>query len=212
VTAVKICGLTRVEDVALARELGASFVGFNFSAASPRRVSIEAARALAAAAAGITRIGVFVTEPAEEIARTVDAARLDWIQIHRPIAREEAQRLPRPLLAVVHVGANGPAELPEGVDALCRGVLYDTAAASPGGSGRSFDWQLVASRGPGPVLFLAGGLTPENVGEAISIARPDAVDVSSGVESEPGRKDPTRMRRFFEAVREADENAARRAV
>jgi phosphoribosylanthranilate isomerase len=212
VTAVKICGLARAGDVELACALGASFVGFNFSTASPRRVSLAASRELAAAAAGTNRVGVFVNEPVEEIARAVDAASLDLLQIHRPVSRDEAQRLPRPLLAVVHVGNEGLASLPEGVAELCRGVLFDTAGVSPGGTGRSFDWRRIAGHRPGPPVFLAGGLTPENVGSAIAVARPDAVDVASGVESEPGRKDPDRMRRFFEAGREADESAARRAV
>jgi phosphoribosylanthranilate isomerase len=211
-TAVKICGLTQPEDVALACALGASHVGLNFSSVSPRRVALGSVGELAAAAGGAVRVGVFVDESEEEVARAVELARLDWIQRHRPVSRAEAQRLPRPLLAVVHVGPGGPAALPEGVEPFCRGVLYDTAGATPGGTGAPFDWRQVALRRSGPPVFLAGGLTPENVGAAIAIARPDGVDVASGVESEPGRKDPDRLRRFFEAVREADEHAARRAV
>jgi phosphoribosylanthranilate isomerase len=212
-TAVKICGLTRPEDVALACALGASYVGLNFSSVSPRRVALGSARELADAAGGAVRVGVFVDESEEEVARAVELARLDWIQRHRPVSRAEAQRLPRPLLAVVHVGHGGPAELPEGVAPFCRAVLFDTAGgAAPGGTGAAFDWRQVASRRPGPPVFLAGGLTPENVGAAIAMVRPDGVDVASGVEFEPGRKDPDRLRRFFEAVREADEHAARHAV
>jgi phosphoribosylanthranilate isomerase len=211
-TAVKICGITRVEDVRLACELGASWIGLNFSARSPRKVGIESSRALAdAVAPGVLRVGVFVDETLDEIGRAAEAARLDLVQMHRPVSTAEAAALPRPLLAVVHVGAEGPAPLPDAVSARCKGVLFDTAGRSPGGTGETFDWSAIAGRREGPLVFVAGGLTPENVGRAIAIARPDAVDVASGVEASPGRKDLGRMRRFFEAVAQADRDAARRA-
>lgn len=205
-TDVKICGLTRAEDVASACELGARYVGFNFSSASPRRVPLTAARQLAAAAApGVSRVGVFVDETAEEIRGAVEAATLDLIQIHRAL-REEDLDLPRPVIAWLGVDAAG--SLVGTSTALlgrCRAALVDAAVPGlAGGTGRTFDWSVLAGRRfPVPIL-LAGGLTPENAEEAIVRVRPAAVDVASGVESAPGVKDRGRLERFFAAVRRAD--------
>jgi len=209
VTEIKICGLTRPEDVALACELGARWLGFNFAAESPRRVEVSRAKELAAAAAvslGAGRVGVFVHETFDEIRRAVEAASLDVVQIHRPLRAEDLEEIPRPVFAVVRVDARAPLELPP-APALerCRAVLFDTAVpSSDGGSGRAFDWSLLEGR-PWPVpFFVAGGLTPENVRTAVERLRPAGVDVASGVESSPGVKDPDRMRRFFRAVKDAD--------
>ncbi|HXM79374.1 MAG TPA: phosphoribosylanthranilate isomerase [Thermoanaerobaculia bacterium] len=204
-TEVKVCGLTRPEDVALACALGARYVGFNFAAVSPRRISIEQARELAEAVApGVARVGVFVGESRGEILRAVEAASLDFIQLHRPFAARDLDAAPRPVLAVSHVGTRVSAA-PDSLLARCHAVLFDTATPErAGGSGRSFDWGLVAERTWPVPVFLAGGLVPENVGEAIARGRPAAVDVASGAESSPGIKDPSRLRKFFRAVKEAD--------
>jgi phosphoribosylanthranilate isomerase len=208
-TAVKICGLTRVEDVALACRLGASWIGFVFAADSPRRVDLESAhRLVVAAAPGVLRVGVFVSETPAEVAAAVDAAELDLIQLHRPLSSEDAST-PRPVVAVARVSGSG-VEMPR-ADWLgrCRALLIDSATESgAGGSGRTFDWRLAEARAPGVPILLAGGLTPENVGAAVRRVRPWGVDVASGVESAPGWKDPDRMKRFFEAVRQADADAA----
>ena len=204
-TRIKICGLTRPGDVELACELGASYVGFNFAAISPRRVTLDAARGLAQSAGGaVTRVGVFVEQSRDEILAAIEAASLDAVQIHRPL-REEDLELPRPVLAVARV-RNGAAALPEpALLSRCRLVLLDAEMpGQPGGTGRTLDWDALSGK-PWPVpLMLAGGLTPENVEEAIGRVRPAAVDVASGVESSPGVKDEARVRRFFEAVRRAD--------
>lgn len=205
-TAVKICGLTRERDVVLACELGASFVGFNFSADSPRRIDVDAARRLARETDGrASRVGVFVHESSAEIRAAVDAASLDLVQIHREIADEDLDGLSVPILAVVRV-ADGPLRIPSlAVLERCRALLFDTASASRrGGTGETFDWTVVADRPfPAPV-FLAGGLRPDNVGAAVRRTRPAGVDVASGIESGPGVKDPELMRRFFQEVRRAD--------
>jgi len=200
-TAVKVCGLTREEDVALACELGARWLGFNFASASPRRVDPDRARAIAAVAPGsAVRVGVFVEETADEIRRAIEAASLDAVQLHRPLAAADLD-LPRGVFAVVSVGEGALAVPPKEDLARCRAVLFDSAS---GGSGLPFDWARVDG-GPWPVpVLLAGGLTPENVGRAIERLRPAGVDVASGVESSPGIKDAARMRRFFRAVEEAD--------
>ncbi|MEO8190183.1 MAG: phosphoribosylanthranilate isomerase [Acidobacteriota bacterium] len=209
-TDVKVCGLTRVEDVALACELGARYLGFNFSAASPRLLTLDAARRLAdAASPGVARVGVFVDESPEEMREAAEAARLDFVQLHRRLRSEDVDAAPRPIFAVARIGNGSPLPGAGGPLALCRAILFDTAdAGMPGGTGVTFDWGLVAgTRWPVPV-FLAGGLAPDNVGAAIERVRAAAVDVASGVESAPGIKDSEKMARFFRAVEEVDARLA----
>jgi len=205
-TQVKICGLTRTDDVRLACDLGASFVGFVFAAGSARRVSLAAARALAEAVSpGVARVGVFVNEDYSMISDAVRQARLDLAQIHRPLREEDLRQIPVPVVAVTKVGE--ATEKPPDPELLgrCRAILFDTAGGeSHGGTGRHFDWNLVPSGDVRIPVFLAGGLDPENVGEAIRRLRPSAVDVSTGVEQSPGAKDARKLAHFFEAVRQAD--------
>ncbi len=201
-TAIKICGLTRKEDVAAAVALGADLLGFNFAAPSPRRITIETARDLAAAAPpDALKVGVFVRENRDAIARAVFEASLDLVQLHRPVHLADVAWSPVPIIAAVG------AEDPPTYDVLPRlsAILWDAST----GRGSVGDWSALASRRSLPVRqFLAGGLTPENVGDAIRRLRPDGVDVASGVESAPGIKDPDKLERFFAAVREADHGAA----
>lgn len=204
-TDVKICGLTRESDVEMACSLGAAWVGFNFSAESPRRVTPDRARDLAAAVSGsVRRVGVFVGESYAEIGEAISAANLDVVQLHRTLRAEDLVRIPRPVIAVAHAGREE--EIPTGtlLD-RCAGILFDSDVSGVvGGSGVPFDWYLVQGRTWPVPLFVSGGLRPENVEESIRRMRPNAVDVASGVESLPGVKDGNRMRRFFEAVRKAD--------
>lgn len=205
-TDVKICGLTRIEDVEEACALGAAYVGFNFSSASPRRITPEIGRRLAGACrGGVRRVGVFVDETYEEIREAIDAVSLDIVQLHRTLRSDDLERVSRRVLAVAHAGRDEeipPAALLE----HCAGILFDTAAPrhGPGGTGVPFDWFLLEGRTWPVPLFVSGGLSPENVGESIRRTRPTAVDVASGVEILPGVKDRSRMRAFFEAVRAAD--------
>jgi phosphoribosylanthranilate isomerase len=210
VTAVKICGLTRRQDVALACAIGASAVGFNFAADSPRRVTPEAARELSEAAApGVLRVGVFVSEEARQIREAVETAKLDLVQLHRSLRGEDLDAIPVPVIAVARVGPAGADLPPPDLLSRCRALLFDTLSAERiGGTGKPFDWQSIAGRKFGLPIVLAGGLDPDNVGEAVRRIRPWAVDVASGVESAPGVKDPETMRRFFHAVRRADADAA----
>jgi phosphoribosylanthranilate isomerase len=206
-----VCGLTRPADVAAACELGARYVGFNFAAASPRRVGIAAAREISRETApGVERVGVFVDEARDEILRAAEAAALDLVQIHRPLAAGDLD-LPLPLVAWMGVDASG--ELAGSDLALtsycvagCRAVIVDTPRpGGGGGTGRTFDWSALAGRRLPAPLWLAGGLVAENVADAIARVRPSAVDVASGVESAPGIKDRGRLEEFFRAVRRADE-------
>jgi phosphoribosylanthranilate isomerase len=204
-TDVKICGLTRREDVEAACDLGAAYVGLNFSASSRRRVSPDDARRLAEAVApGVRLVGVFVDESYDEIAEAIDAASLDLAQVHRKLRPEDLERIGRRVLAVAHAGVDDEVP-PDDLLLRCAGILVDTAVpGEPGGTGIAREpGALERRRWPVP-LFLAGGLRPDNVAQSIRRTSPAAVDVASGVERALGIKDRERMRRFFEAVRNAD--------
>jgi phosphoribosylanthranilate isomerase len=205
-TAIKVCGLTRAEDVALAGALGARWLGFNFAAASPRRVGLRAAEDLARAApASALRVGVFVAEPPSAIREAIDAARLDCVQIHRALTAADLDAARLPVVAVATVSASGPNAPAAELLARCAALLFDSGVGGvPGGTGTAFDWRLVAGRAFGVPVIVAGGLTPENVGRAVRAVRPAGVDVASGVEESPGVKDAGKLRRFFEAVARAD--------
>jgi phosphoribosylanthranilate isomerase len=212
---VKVCGITRPEDGLLAVEAGADAVGFVFYPMSPRRV--EPARAAAIARdlpPLVTRVGVFVDAPRDRMARTADEVGLDLLQLHGDEPPEALEGLPRRALKAVRVG---PGFAPD--DALryraAAGVVVDTRlvgqTALPGGTGTPFDWTLVRGlREQVAFLMLAGGLAPDNVAEAIHEVRPHAVDVSSGVERLPGRKDPDRVKAFVEAVRAVEKEGVGR--
>jgi phosphoribosylanthranilate isomerase len=205
VTDVKVCGLTREADVEAACELGAAYVGLNFALSSPRRVDLTLGKRLASAAPrGVRRVGVFVDESYEEVAAAIDAASLDLVQLHRTLTSEDLERIPVGILAVSHAG-RGDSIPPSVLLERCAGILFDSGVdGRPGGSGVAFDWTLLEGRRWPVPLFVAGGLRPENVAESIRRTTPSAVDVASGVETAPGIKDHDRMRRFFEAVRDAD--------
>jgi phosphoribosylanthranilate isomerase len=207
---VKICGITTVADAECAIEAGADAVGFVFWTMSPRRATVEAAAAISRALpTTVRRVGVFVNETRDAMARAADAVGLDLLQLHGDEPVEAIAGLPRPALKAVRVGKGFAQAEALRFAAVAAGVLVDTRLPGetqmPGGTGVPFDWALVkglASRVP--FLMLAGGLGPANVGEAVREVRPHAVDVSSGVEALPGRKDPEKVRAFVRAAREAE--------
>ena len=201
-TAVKICGLTRAEDVAVACELGAAILGFNFAASSPRRISPERAREIAEAApSDVVRAGVFVAEPREDVARVVREARLQIVQLHRAIDDDDLSAFGADVVPAVRM-ESGRSGLPrEEILKRCRAILWDSST----GRGRTPDWSSIERAGELPVpVFVAGGLDADSVGDVIRRLRPAGVDVASGVESSPGIKDRRKLDRFFEAVRMAD--------
>lgn len=203
-TQVKICGLTRVEDVRQAVSLGATYVGFNFSVSSPRRVSREEARALATATTAARRVGVFVNEDAGVIRESIAAGRLEFLQFHRPLD-ESAFQYGLPVIAVVSISGNADPWPEASLLARCHAILFDTAdGRRAGGTGRAFDWNLLPAPTASVARWLAGGLHAGNVALAIARVRPALVDVASGVESSPGAKNETKLREFFDAVRHAD--------
>lgn len=212
---VKICGATRPEDAACCARLGADLLGLNFHGPSPRCVSPALARQLASAARaenpGIGIVGVFVEQGAAQIDEIADEAGLDLVQLHGDPDVALVERFADRAVRVVRVAERlDPAAL-AGPD--CWGVLLD--AKHPdlwGGAGRTWDWASLgdvadsaarAARergGSARRLLVAGGLRPDNVGRLLSLARPWGIDVASGVESAPGRKDPELMERLFEEI------------
>jgi phosphoribosylanthranilate isomerase len=206
-THVKVCGITNLEDALAALDAGADMLGFNFYRRSPRYVSpLDSRRIIERLPGGVSCVGVFVNEPAPaDVASIAREAGLDAVQLHGDEAPEYCRSL-RGLTTIkaLRVGADYNVESAAacGTDA----VLLDAyVAGTRGGTGHTFDWTLAAlTRERVPRLFLAGGLTPDNVAEAVAAVRPYAVDVCSGAETSPGRKDPELMRRFVEQVREAE--------
>jgi indole-3-glycerol phosphate synthase/phosphoribosylanthranilate isomerase len=204
--AVKICGITSKDDAAMAVAAGADALGFVFWPKSPRAVDAATARDIAATLPPfILRVGVFVDTPPAEMRRIADEVGLDMVQLHGHESVAEVAQAPRRAVKAVRVGPGFQPEEALRYGGTAAALLLDTRVdgeGSPGGTGRTFDWSLVRPVREGtPFLILAGGLHPDNVAEAIAAVRPDAVDVSSGVESAPGRKDPAKVRAFVDAVR-----------
>jgi phosphoribosylanthranilate isomerase len=207
-TFVKVCGISRLEDAELAVELGAAALGFIF-APSPRRVTPADARALLAGIGEremvLGPVGVFVdAHLSPEWPRAEPFLRA--IQAHGSESPQFLDGIPR--LTRIKVFRIARASDLDGIGAYAASAdyfMFDTKAnGKAGGTGQTFDWGVLEGRTfPRPVI-LAGGLTPENVGEAIRRVKPFAVDGASGTEESPGKKDPVKLREFFAAVREAD--------
>jgi phosphoribosylanthranilate isomerase len=208
-TEVKVCGFVEPEGALAAAELGARYLGLNFYRQSPRCVALERAREIADAArerfgAEVELVGVFVDATRREIEEAIERVGLDRVQMSGDEAPDDFLPFaPRGLKAF----RSGAIPSPE---ALARygtpwGVLVDAPHATLfGGTGEAWDYSLLSGWASGPrawKLFLAGGLSPENVQGAVRALRPDAVDVCSAVESAPGIKDRERMERFFEEVK-----------
>jgi len=202
-TRIKVCGITRLEDALACVEAGVDAVGFNFWPGSKRHVAVaDAAEIAAALPPGILRVGVFVRARPSEVRSTVAAVSLGAVQLHGDEDPADFLEAGAPLWQVLRIES----ALPETVSARAAEVLLDAKAEGFGGSGRSFDWSLArGARRYGLPFWLAGGLTPANVGEAVRRAEPTGVDVASGVESRPRMKDPALVRAFVAAVRAAEE-------
>ena len=201
---VKVCGLTRSEDVAAAVAAGVDALGFVFTA-SPRRVSAEKARELGRVIPrGVLRIGLFLNQNRDAIARVVDTVELDMLQFHGSETEEQCSSFGLPYIKAVSMQNSRSVEQAEKDYPGASGLLLDShVTGKPGGSGKVFDWSLTRP-GAKPV-WLAGGLNAENVAEAIECVRPYAVDVSSGVESSPGIKDAARIDAFVRSVRRKEQ-------
>jgi phosphoribosylanthranilate isomerase len=223
---VKICGITSAEDARAAIELGATMLGVNFYAPSPRCVALTQAREIAEAVGGRARlVGVFVNMNVEDVLRTARAVPLDAVQLHGDETRMECEAVAAefPLIRALKVDTYFERRvfeqfMPRIVSPSAEGLnmepahwdlLLDTPCADRGGSGESFRWTDVRwdwlrERLPESKIYLAGGLDANNVGEAIRIVHPDVVDVCSGVEQTKRTKSVSRMRAFVAAVKAAE--------
>jgi len=209
-TRIKICGITRPEDAIAAVDAGADAIGVVL-APSPRQVSIERAAQIAAAVGPLVSVvGVFVNPEREFVAQAVEQIGLSYLQFHGDETPEFCAHAPAPVIRALRVGTEFDVDTVESVREHVVAILLDTYDPQiAGGTGTKFDWQAVPVL-PGRIpLFLAGGLSPDNVGAGIAALRPYAVDVSSGVEKAPGIKDHDAIRAFCAAVRVADEEAER---
>jgi len=220
-TWIKICGITNLEDALTAVEAGADALGFVFYGKSPRKVDPETVRQIVQALpTGIEMVGVFVNESAERIDQSMRQAGLTAVQLcgresvgefikHLQV-RQNMNHKPK-VIAVIpgkQLADGGffiAAELKSALHAL---LIDSSSAAQPGGTGKRFDWEktrgMVEALGLTIPTVVAGGLTSANVAEALTVFHPWGVDVSSGVESKPGKKDPEKVRAFIAAVRQAE--------
>ena len=206
-TRVKLCGFTHPDDVAIAVDLGADALGFVFYPPSPRALTLERAVVLTRPVpAFVTRVGLFVDASEAMVRDTFDRARLNLVQYHGAETPEFCQAMGLPYIRAIRVRPEMDliAEMERYGDA--SGFLLDAYKPGvPGGTGESFDWGLIPKTDR-PVI-LAGGLTPENAMDAIQVVAPWALDVSGGIESAPGRKDPDKMARFIAACRSGMEKS-----
>jgi phosphoribosylanthranilate isomerase len=199
---VKVCGTTRLKDALLAVECGADAIGFIFYKKSPRCVSVTTAKEICSNLPPfIHRVGVFVNETADTINRIAERCGLDAVQLHGDESPAFCKKIKRRVIKVVRV--KDVASLKEMSRYAVDGFLLDTFKEDQwGGTGKVFDWELAARAKKYSPVILAGGLNPRNVKAAIKKVQPYGVDVSSGVEQSPGKKDPKKMKAFIKAVRE----------
>jgi phosphoribosylanthranilate isomerase len=204
---IKICGITNEEDAAAAVAAGADALGFVFYRKSPRWVEpAVAGRIIKSLPPFVAAVGVFVNEEVKVVRDLMDACGLGLAQLHGDETAAYCLELARPAVKALRIKDRGSflalAEF-QG-RAGVRGFLLDAYADDAyGGTGRTLDWALAAEVAKTASVLLAGGLTPDNVAEAIRSVRPYGVDVSSGVESSPGRKDRDKVRRFIRSAKEA---------
>jgi phosphoribosylanthranilate isomerase len=208
--AVKICGLSTPDGVAAAVRNGARFVGFVFFPPSRRDVTPAHAGALSALVpAGVTKVGLFVDADDDTLAAALAGAPLDLLQFHGEESPERVaavkRRFGKPVMKAIPVAAEADLAAAERYFGVADRLLFDAKppreAVVPGGNGLVFDWQLLGERRWPLPWMLSGGLSPENLGEAVRITHAEMLDVSSGVESAPGIKDPDKIAAFLGRAR-----------
>ena len=202
-TKIKICGITNEADALFCAEAGADFLGFIFVESSPRHIEPEKAGEIAQRVREMPNapkiVGVFQDASADYIREIRNVVFLDLVQLHGSESDDEIRELGIPAIKTLHVKETLP---DTHVTPTAAWLLFDTFdERRGGGTGRRFDWSLMATYERSKPFFLSGGLTPENVVAAISLVRPDAIDVGSGVEASPGVKDHEKVARLFERVR-----------
>lgn len=198
---IKICGITNLEDALIATEFGADAVGFIFYEKSPRYINPRtAALIIRELPPFVATVGVFVNEPPDKLVDTAKQSGVGCVQLHGDETPEYCASLGLRTIKALRV--KDAFVLNKLRSFTVSGILLDTYKEGvPGGTGETFDWEIAAEAAKAGRIILSGGLTPENVREAIEKVRPYAVDVSSGVESKPGKKDHEKLRKFFEQVR-----------
>jgi phosphoribosylanthranilate isomerase len=210
-TKVKICGITNLEDARHAVECGVDMLGFNFYRGSKRFVEPAVAAEIVSGLDGadVAKVGVFVNAEITEIAEVAKEVRLDGVQLHGDedfgFVSQTRKQLGTKTIKCLRV--NSGSAIPDPTDYACDAVLLDSySPRGYGGTGEKFSWDVAKEIRifvPNMELYLAGGLTAENVAEAIRTVRPYAVDVASGVEFSPGKKDPAKVAAFIKAAKEA---------
>ncbi|MEZ5813943.1 MAG: phosphoribosylanthranilate isomerase [Alphaproteobacteria bacterium] len=203
--AIKICGLSEPETLKAAIDAGACYVGFVFYPPSPRYIEIDTAKELARQIpTGIRAVGLFVDPTNEQLEQTLGIVPLDMIQLH---GKESPQRVSEiktrynlDIMKAINIREKSDLNIIPQYEAAADWLLFDSRpeqAALPGGTGQSFDWSLLQGKTFSRPWMLSGGLTPENVSDALAQLNPTALDVSSGVESAPGLKDPEKIKKFI---------------
>lgn len=218
---VKICGLKSIEALDAALDAGADMVGFVFFPPSPRNLGLEAAKVLGERVRGRARkVALSVDATDAGLAAAIEALRPDMLQLHGKEAPERVasvrSRFRLPVMKALPIETRADLSPVYGYAKVADWLLFDARAprdaTRPGGLGKSFDWTLLERLNPGVPFMLSGGLDAQNLAEAVRIARPAAVDVSSGVERAPGEKDIGKIRTFVAAARDADRALPDKAV
>jgi phosphoribosylanthranilate isomerase len=199
---IKICGITNLEDAVLAVDLGADALGFIFYLKSPRYVAPDAAwEIIAQLPPFVMSVGVFVDEEAAVVQDLAAQVGLDWVQVHGQESPDYCRSLGRRVIKGFRIKDESSLKDLEPFQGAVQAFLLDTyKKGQVGGTGETFDWRLAREAKRYGRIILAGGLTPDNVAQAIKVAQPQAVDTASGTEAAPGKKDPERLRAFFQAV------------
>lgn len=208
---VKICGLSEPQTLNAAIKAGARFIGFVFYPPSPRNIAPNTAKELALSLpTGVRSVGLFVDPTDEQLEETLGIVPLDMLQLHGTETPERVkdikEKFAMPVMKAFNIREEADFKPVRDYETVVDWLLFDSrpeTAALPGGTGQSFDWSLLAGKTFSKPWMLSGGLTPENAGRALAQLSPDALDVSSGVESAPGLKDTAKIEAFIAAVRQA---------
>ena len=204
-TRVKFCGITRQADAAFAVRLGVDALGFVFHPKSPRYIEpAEAGGIISGLPPFVTSVGLVVDHSYDQVEDIISQTEVDLVQFHGDESPELCEQISRPYLKAIRVKEDTDVEMVCSDYRYARGLLLDAYVPGvPGGSGKQFDWSKVPSKPTLPII-MAGGLDAENVKDAINRFKPSGLDVSSGIESNPGIKDEEKMRQFLTAVNQLD--------
>ena len=197
---VKICGITSCEDAELAVNYGASAIGMIFYQDSPRNIYPDKVAAwISSIPEKVKKVGVFVNEKQKNIKTIVEKLNLDYIQLHGDESPEYCDKMIKPVIKTFRVGTNFDPDILDNFQV--HAFLFDTyQEVKYGGTGKSFNWDLISDLETNTPIILSGGLSPENIIKGIETVQPSAIDVNSGVELEPGVKDKVKVERLFNTI------------